>query len=52
MQSYQVPLREHWAILDGLAYVKDHLDGDAVVPVVVPDGHLRQAVGMTIQRRA
>lgn len=27
MQSYQVPLREHWAILDGLSYVKDHLDG-------------------------
>ena len=27
MQSYRVPLREHWAILDGLAYVKDHLDG-------------------------
>ena len=26
-QSYQVPLREHWAVLDGLAYVKDHLDG-------------------------
>ncbi|RZT13158.1 succinate dehydrogenase subunit B [Kribbella sp. VKM Ac-2569] len=27
LQSYQVPLREHWAILDGLTYVKDHLDG-------------------------
>jgi len=27
MQQYQVPLREHWAILDGLTYIKDQLDG-------------------------
>ena len=27
MQSYQVPLREHWAVLDGLNYIKDQLDG-------------------------
>src|ERR1044072_1068983 len=27
MESYQVPLREHWAILDGLTYIKDQLDG-------------------------
>jgi fumarate reductase iron-sulfur subunit len=27
VQEYEVPLREDWAILDGLNYVKDHLDG-------------------------
>ena len=27
MQEYEVPLREDWAVLDGLNYVKDHLDG-------------------------
>src|ERR671918_311226 len=26
-QSYEVPLREDWSVLDGLNYVKDHLDG-------------------------
>ncbi|MGH3859760.1 succinate dehydrogenase iron-sulfur subunit [Actinokineospora sp.] len=26
-ESYQVPLREEWAVLDGLNYIKDHLDG-------------------------
>jgi fumarate reductase iron-sulfur subunit len=27
MEPYEVPLRPHWAILDGLNYIKDHLDG-------------------------
>ena len=27
LQEYVVPLREEWAILDGLNYIKDHLDG-------------------------
>jgi succinate dehydrogenase iron-sulfur subunit len=27
LQSYDVPLRPHWAILDGLSYIKDQLDG-------------------------
>lgn len=26
-QSYQVPLRKEWAVLDGLNYIKDRLDG-------------------------
>ena len=26
-QSYEVPLTREWAILDGLNYIKDHLDG-------------------------
>jgi fumarate reductase iron-sulfur subunit len=26
-QSYDVPLRKDWAVLDGLNYVKDHVDG-------------------------
>jgi fumarate reductase iron-sulfur subunit len=26
-QGYVVPLREDWSVLDGLNYVKDHLDG-------------------------
>jgi fumarate reductase iron-sulfur subunit len=26
-QEYDVPLREHWSVLDGLNYIKDHLDG-------------------------
>ena len=32
---------EDWSILDGLNYVKDHVDG-SLVSLVVPDGHLRQ----------
>jgi fumarate reductase iron-sulfur subunit len=27
LQEYVVPLREEWAVLDGLNYIKDHLDG-------------------------
>jgi fumarate reductase iron-sulfur subunit len=27
LQEYEVPMREEWAVLDGLNYVKDHLDG-------------------------
>ncbi|QYN35195.1 succinate dehydrogenase iron-sulfur subunit [Pseudonocardia sp. DSM 110487] len=27
LQEYEVPMREDWAVLDGLNYVKDHLDG-------------------------
>jgi fumarate reductase iron-sulfur subunit len=27
VQSYEVPLRREWAVLDGLNYVKDQLDG-------------------------
>src|SRR5919198_419507 len=27
MQEYDVPLRDDWAVLDGLNHVKDHLDG-------------------------
>ena len=27
VQEYEVPLREDWAVLDGLNHVKDHLDG-------------------------
>jgi fumarate reductase iron-sulfur subunit len=27
LQSYEVPLRKEWAILDGLNYIKDRLDG-------------------------
>jgi fumarate reductase iron-sulfur subunit len=26
-QEYEIPLRKDWAVLDGLNYVKDHLDG-------------------------
>src|SRR3712207_9497016 len=26
-QSYQVPFREHWVVLDALNYVKDEIDG-------------------------
>ena len=25
--TYEVPLRRDWAILDGLNYIKDHVDG-------------------------
>ena len=27
MQEYKIPLRSDWAVLDGLNYVKDHIDG-------------------------
>ena len=27
VQEYEVPLRKEWAVLDGLNYIKDHLDG-------------------------
>src|SRR5438477_10142430 len=27
IQAYEVPLRREWAVLDGLNYVKDRLDG-------------------------
>jgi fumarate reductase iron-sulfur subunit len=27
LQSYEVPLRKEWAVLDGLNYIKDQLDG-------------------------
>jgi len=27
VQRYEVPLRKEWTVLDGLNYVKDHLDG-------------------------
>ncbi|GLZ29650.1 hypothetical protein Lesp02_18400 [Lentzea sp. NBRC 105346] len=27
VQSYEVPLRKEWAVLDGLNHIKDHLDG-------------------------
>jgi len=27
LQEYVVPLRKEWAVLDGLNYIKDHLDG-------------------------
>ncbi|GAA4487223.1 succinate dehydrogenase iron-sulfur subunit [Rhodococcus olei] len=27
LQSYEVPLRREWAILDGLNHIKDHVDG-------------------------
>src|SRR2546430_1509582 len=27
MQAYEVPLRKEWAVLDGLNYIKDQLDG-------------------------
>ena len=27
MQEYEIPLREEWAVLDGLNYIKDQLDG-------------------------
>ena len=27
LQTYEVPLHREWAVLDGLNYVKDHLDG-------------------------
>ena len=40
--TYEVPLRKDWAILDGLNYVKDHVDSTTFVSLVVPDGHLRQ----------
>lgn len=26
-QAYEVPLTREWAVLDGLTYIKDHLDG-------------------------
>src|ERR1700730_16406576 len=26
-QDYEIPLRKEWAVLDGLNYIKDHLDG-------------------------
>ena len=27
LQAYEVPLRDEWAVLDGLNHIKDHLDG-------------------------
>src|SRR5919202_134538 len=27
LQDYEVPLREDWAVLDGLNHIKDHMDG-------------------------
>src|ERR1700724_3280932 len=27
LESYEVPLRKEWVILDALNYIKDHLDG-------------------------
>ena len=27
IQEYAVPLRKEWAVLDGLSYIKDRLDG-------------------------
>ena len=41
-QSYEVPLRKDWMVLDALNYIKDQIDGTLVVPLVVPDGRLRQ----------
>ena len=26
-QDYEIPLRKDWSILDGLNYIKDHVDG-------------------------
>lgn len=27
LRAYEIPLRTHWTVLDGLNYIKDHLDG-------------------------
>ena len=45
--AYEVPLRKDWAILDGLNYIKDHVD-PSLVSLVVPDGHLRSC-GMNVE---
>ncbi len=41
-QEYDVPLRKEWTVLDGLNHIKNEIDHDPVLPLVVPDGHLRQ----------
>ena len=41
-RSTTYPLRKEWTVLDGLNHVKNEVDTTPVVPLVVPDGHLRQ----------
>ena len=41
-QEYAVPLREEWTVLDGLNHLQERGRHDARLPLVLPDGHLRQ----------
>jgi hypothetical protein len=41
-QSFQVPFSDDTSVLQGLLYIKDHLDGSLTLPLVVPHGDLRQ----------
>ena len=41
-RSSTCPLRKDWAVLDGLNHIKDRRRRQPVLPLVVPDGHLRQ----------
>ena len=41
-QRYTVPYKDEWVVLDALNHVKDNLDADAVLPLVLPHGGMRQ----------
>ena len=42
LQAYDIPYTEDMSVLQALQHIKDHIDGTPVVPLVVPDGDLRQ----------
>jgi fumarate reductase subunit C len=39
---FKVPFTDDMSVLQGVQYIKDYLDGSPDLPLVVPDGHLRQ----------
>ena len=41
-QTYEVPFRKDWVVLDALNYIKDRHGRIPLLPVVVPDGRVRQ----------
>ena len=41
-QTYEVPFTDDMSVLQGLQYIKDHLDGSLTLPLVLPHGDLRQ----------
>ena len=41
-QSYEVPCRKDWVVLDALNYVKDQLDGSLTYRWSCPHGRLRK----------
>jgi len=41
-QEYKVPYRQDMVVLDALNYIKAEIDGSLNLPMVVPNGSLRQ----------